>query len=160
MKVVIEVLAAPAMLSETCHAWMAFAIMTDATEVASSHIGEEDVGTEVDGLGRPFEPPASARKFAQIHRTLIMTSTSASFGIALLVTSEPTRAIRRTPGQVRAARTKDRTARSSSRRGSATEGLGLWDGLWRISLEAGSAQSAPAQRAQILLRTAAKLQKL
>jgi hypothetical protein len=56
---------------------------------------------------------------------LIMTRTSASFGIALLVTSEPTRAIRRTPGQVRAARTKDRTARSSSRRGSATEGLGL-----------------------------------
>jgi hypothetical protein len=70
MKVIIEVLAAPAMLSETCHAWMAFAIMTDATEVASSHIGEEDVGTEVDGLGRPFEPPASARKFAQIHRTV------------------------------------------------------------------------------------------
>ena len=34
MKVVIEVLAAPAMLGETCHAWMALAIMADATEVA------------------------------------------------------------------------------------------------------------------------------
>lgn len=42
MKVVIEVLAAPAMLGETCHAWMALAIMADATEVASSLIGEEE----------------------------------------------------------------------------------------------------------------------
>ena len=70
MKVVIEVLAAPAMLGETCHAWMALAIMADATEVASRHIGEEDVGAEVDGLSRPLEAPASARKFAQIHRTV------------------------------------------------------------------------------------------
>jgi hypothetical protein len=69
MKVVIEVLAAAAMLGETCHAWMALAIMADATEVASGHIGEEDVGTEVDGLSRPLEAAASARKFAQIHRT-------------------------------------------------------------------------------------------
>lgn len=70
MKVVIKVLAAPAMLGETCHAWMALAIMADATQVASRHIGEEDVGTEVDGLSGPLEAPASARKFAQIHRTI------------------------------------------------------------------------------------------
>ena len=70
MKVVIEVLAAPAMLGETCHARMALAIMADATQVASRHIGEEDVGTEVDGLSRPLEAPASARKFVQIHRTV------------------------------------------------------------------------------------------
>src|SRR5437870_8706789 len=70
MKVVIEVLAAPAMLGETCHAWMALAIMADATEVASSHIGEEDVGTEVDGLSSPLGAPPSARKFAQIHRAV------------------------------------------------------------------------------------------
>src|SRR6266516_5150572 len=70
MKVVIEVLAAPTMLGKTCHAWMALAIMTDATEVASSHVGKEDVGTEVDGLSRPLEAPASARKFAQIHRSV------------------------------------------------------------------------------------------
>src|SRR6266702_3814693 len=63
-------LAAPAMLGETCHAWMALAIMADAPEVASSHIGEEDVGTEIDGLSRPLEAPASARKFGQIHRTV------------------------------------------------------------------------------------------
>src|SRR5258708_5646353 len=131
MKVVIEVLAAPAMLGETCHAWMALAIMADATQVASRHIGEEDVGTEVDSLSGPLEAPASARKFVQI-------------------------AIRRTPGQVHAARTKERTARSSSRRGSTTEALGLWDGLRRISLDAGSAQSAPVQRAEILLRTGSK----
>src|SRR5439155_24590402 len=94
MKVVIEVLAAPAMLGETCHAWMALAIMADATEVASSHIGEEDVGTEVDGLSSALEAPANARKFAQIHRTIDRD------GIALLVTSEPMRAIRRTPVKV------------------------------------------------------------
>jgi hypothetical protein len=70
MKVVIEVLAAPAMLGEACHTWMALAVMTDATEVASSHIGEEDIGTEVDSLGRPLEASANACKFTQIHRTV------------------------------------------------------------------------------------------
>ena len=58
------------MLGETCHAWMTLAIMADATEVASSHIGEEDVGAEVDGLSRPLEAPANARKLTQIHRTV------------------------------------------------------------------------------------------
>jgi hypothetical protein len=53
MKVVIEVLAAPTMLGKTCYAWIALAIMADATEVASSHTGEEDVGAEVEGLSRP-----------------------------------------------------------------------------------------------------------
>jgi len=70
MNVVIEVLATPAVLGKTCYAWMALAIVTDATEVSSSHIGEEDVGTEIDGLGRSLEAPASARKFAQIHRVV------------------------------------------------------------------------------------------
>src|SRR5262249_18586090 len=70
MKVVVEVLAAPTMLGEACSAGMAFAIMADATEVPSSHIGEEDVGTEVDGLSRSLEAPTSARKFAQIHRAV------------------------------------------------------------------------------------------
>jgi len=70
MKVVIEVLAAPTMLGEACSAWMAFAIMANATEVPSGRIGEEDVGTEVDGLSRSFEAPTSTRKFAQIHGTV------------------------------------------------------------------------------------------
>src|SRR5262245_23199295 len=70
MKVVVEVLAAPAMLGEACSAGMAFAIMADATEVPSSHVGEEDVGAEVDGLSRSFEAPTSACKFAQIHRSV------------------------------------------------------------------------------------------
>jgi hypothetical protein len=56
------------MLGETCYAWMALAIMADATEVSPILIGEEDIGTEVDGLSSPLEAPASARKFAQIHR--------------------------------------------------------------------------------------------
>ena len=84
MKVVIEVLAAAAMLGETCHAWMALAIMADATEVASGHIGEEDVGTEVDGLGRPFEPPASARKNGRSKpRSLVPTISSPKARISM-----------------------------------------------------------------------------
>src|SRR5215510_9383262 len=113
------------MLSEACHAWMALPIMADATEVASSLIGEEDVGAEVDGLSRPLEAPTSARKFAQIHRTVDRDEDIGVFRNRLACHSEPMRAIRRTPAQVHAARTNDRTARSSSRRGSATEGLGL-----------------------------------
>jgi len=70
MKVVIEVLAAPAMLSATCHTRMALAIMADATKITTSYIGEEDVGAEVDGLSRSLEAPTSARKFAQIHRSV------------------------------------------------------------------------------------------
>ena len=67
MKVVIEVLAAPAMLGETCHAWMALAIMANAAEVTSIRVGEEDVGGEIDGLGLALEAPASAGKLAQVH---------------------------------------------------------------------------------------------
>jgi hypothetical protein len=70
MKVVIEVFEAPAMLGKASHARMALAILADATEVPSSHIGEEDIGAEIDGLSRPLEAPTSARKFAQIHRTV------------------------------------------------------------------------------------------
>jgi hypothetical protein len=55
--------------------------------------------------------------------------------------------MRRTPGHARAARTKERTASRSSRRGSATEGLGLWDGLRRISLDAGRAIGSGVARA-------------
>jgi hypothetical protein len=36
------------------YAWMALAIMADATEVPSSHIGEEDVGAEVHCLSSPL----------------------------------------------------------------------------------------------------------
>jgi hypothetical protein len=53
MKVVIEVLAAPPMLGETCHARMALAIMADAAEAAATHIGKKDVGAEVYGLADP-----------------------------------------------------------------------------------------------------------
>jgi hypothetical protein len=134
--------------------------MADATEVASSHIGEEDVGPPVDGLSRPLEAPPARASSARSIAPSIVTRTSASFGIALLVTSEPTRAIRRTPGQVHAASTNDRTARSSSRRGSATEGLGLWDKLRRMSLDAGLAQSAPLPRADIVLDRRQKSKRL
>jgi hypothetical protein len=58
------------MLGEACSAGMTFAIMANETEVPSGRIGEEDVGAEVDGLSGSFEAPTSARKFAQIHRTV------------------------------------------------------------------------------------------
>jgi hypothetical protein len=42
-------------------------IMADATEVAPTLVGEEDVGAEVDGLREALEAAASARQLSQIH---------------------------------------------------------------------------------------------
>ena len=70
MKVVVKVFPTPTMLGEACRAWMAFAIMADATKVPPSRISEEDVGTEVDGLSRSLKAPASTRKCSQIHHTV------------------------------------------------------------------------------------------
>jgi hypothetical protein len=64
LKIVVEVLAAPAILRETCHAWKALAIMADATDVAPTFVGKENIGAKVDGLSRPLEPPPSARQFS------------------------------------------------------------------------------------------------
>jgi hypothetical protein len=68
--VVVKVFSTSTMLSQARRTWMAFAIMADATKVPPSRIGEEDVGTEVDGLSRSLKASASARKFGQIHRTI------------------------------------------------------------------------------------------
>jgi hypothetical protein len=64
------VFALPAMLRNTRYAWTALAIMANATKVASSCIGEENVCAKIDGLSGSLETPASARKFAQIYRTV------------------------------------------------------------------------------------------
>jgi hypothetical protein len=138
MKVVIKVFPTPTMLGEACRTWMAFAIMADAAKVPPSRIGEEDVRTEVDGLSRPIRRrPARASSDRSVVLS-IATRISTSFGIALAVTSEPKSEIRCTPGQARAARTNECTARSSARRGSATEGEGPRGRLARILLHAGS----------------------
>jgi hypothetical protein len=63
VKVIVEVLAATAMLGKACHAWMTLAIMADASQIAASRISEEDVGAEVDGLSRSLRRrPARASK--------------------------------------------------------------------------------------------------
>jgi hypothetical protein len=41
MKVIVEMLTAPTMLGKARHAWMAVAIMANASEVAASRITEE-----------------------------------------------------------------------------------------------------------------------
>jgi hypothetical protein len=64
--------------------------------LASTRIGEEDVGAEVDGLSGPFETPASARKFVQIHRIIDRDEDIRVLRILLAVRSF-----------VRAARTRD-----------------------------------------------------
>jgi len=63
LKIVVEVLATAAILRDTCHAWKALAIMADATDVASIFVGKKNVGTKVDGLSNPLEPPPGARQF-------------------------------------------------------------------------------------------------
>jgi hypothetical protein len=124
MKVVVEVLAAAAVSRQTCDTWMALAIMTDATDVMPALVSKENVGAKVDGLSTTLEPPPKRANSANSIATSIVTSTSASFGIALVVVSDPKSAMRRTPGRLRAARTKEPTATSKNRRGSATEDVG------------------------------------
>ena len=70
MKVIVEVLAVPAMLGKAPHTRTALAIMADASEVAAACIGEKDVSTEIDGLSRTLEAPASTSKLGQIHRMI------------------------------------------------------------------------------------------
>jgi hypothetical protein len=119
MKVIVEVGAASAMPGEACHARMALAILADASEVTPSRISKEDVGAKVDGLSKPLEAPTSACKASQIRRII---DCHKDIGIFREVTSDPMSAIRSTPGQMRAARTKEqasekkRPARFSNRR--------------------------------------------
>ena len=70
MKVIVEVGATSAMLGKASHAGMALSIVTNAPEVTSSPISEEDVGAKIDGLSKSLEAPTSARKAGQIHRII------------------------------------------------------------------------------------------
>jgi hypothetical protein len=63
LKIVVEVLATAAILREACRAWKALAIMADPTDVAPIFVGKKNVGTKVDGLSNPLEPPPGARQF-------------------------------------------------------------------------------------------------
>ena len=64
MKIVVEMLAAAAILRETRHAWKALAIMTDATDVAHHRWSKKNVGAKVDGLSKPLKSPTSTRQFS------------------------------------------------------------------------------------------------
>ena len=99
----------------------------------------------INGLGSVKQPrlPRAAPSTSSAAPSIV-TSTSASFGINLVVVSEPRSPICRTPGQSRAERTKERTARSKCRRGSATEGVG--DRLYFIWLAVASVTRSPRRR--------------
>jgi hypothetical protein len=99
--------------------------MADTAKVAVGRIGEEDVSAQINCLRGPLKTSAGASQFAQLHLGIDRDRTSMSLGIALAVTMEPMSETRRTPEQASAARTKESTASSSGRRGSATEGEGL-----------------------------------
>jgi len=70
MQIVVEMFRLPAMLGEACGAWMALAIVADATEIASRRICQKNVSPKVDGLGRPHKAPAYARQSIQIHHPI------------------------------------------------------------------------------------------
>jgi hypothetical protein len=70
MKIVVKMVPLPAMLGLAENAWMALAIMADATKVAVSRIGEEDVSAKIDSLGAPHKTPTSACQFGQLHGTI------------------------------------------------------------------------------------------
>jgi hypothetical protein len=67
MKIVIEVFTAAAMLGEAGSARAALAVMADATEVATTIVGSEYIGAEVNRLGVALEAAARARQLSQVH---------------------------------------------------------------------------------------------
>src|SRR5262249_29606870 len=137
MKIVVKMVPLPAMLGVAENPWMAFAIMADATEVTPRRIGEEDVSAKIDSLALAQRRRPERASLVKSIAASIVTRTSTSLGIALAVRMEPRSEIRCTPGQARAASTKARTASSSGRRGSATEGEGARGWLRRFLFEAG-----------------------
>jgi hypothetical protein len=92
------------------YSWVALPVMANAPDVTTRLVGKEHVATEIDGLPRTLETAANPSKGARSMSASMDTSTSASFGMGLSVTSEPTSAIRRTPGHELAARTNASTA--------------------------------------------------
>lgn len=70
LKVVVEVLAITAVSRMTCHAWVAFAIMADATNVAPDFIGKENIGAKVECLSNTLEPSCSASQSSQFYRAI------------------------------------------------------------------------------------------
>lgn len=68
VKVVVEVLAATAMLRPAVSPRVALAIMADAPDVVPGLVGKEDVGAEICALALALEAAASARKRCKVHR--------------------------------------------------------------------------------------------
>lgn len=58
VKIVVEMLATAAALRPAGHPRVALPVVTDAADVASVLIGEEDVGAEIDALALALEAPA------------------------------------------------------------------------------------------------------
>ena len=117
--------AAPAVLREATCAWVALAVVAEATYVVAVLVGQKDVGAEIDRLSKPLSRRPSRAKCARsCIVSSIVTSTSASFGIGFAVASEPTSAMRKTPGMLRAARTNAGKTTSRGLRDSAIAAAG------------------------------------
>ena len=71
MQVVVKMFAAPAVRCEATHAWMALAVVADATYVVAVLVGQKDVGAEIDRLSEAFEPSSSPGQVREImHRVV------------------------------------------------------------------------------------------
>ena len=71
MQVVVEMLSATAVLREATRAWMALAVVADATDVVAVLVGQKDVGAEIDRLSEAFEPSSSPSQMREImHRVV------------------------------------------------------------------------------------------
>jgi hypothetical protein len=112
LQIVIEVLPQAAAECAASDAREAFAIVADAPQVAPRLVGKEDVCPQVDPLRCALQASAEAGEGPRSMAASMVTSTSASFGTGFSVASEPIRAIRRTLGSERPARTNASTAPS------------------------------------------------
>jgi hypothetical protein len=87
-------------------------VVADAPKVVVRSIGKEDVGAQIDSLRRALEAPTEAGKRREVHGGVDGDEHVGVLRTGLSVASEPSRAIRRIPGDDLAARTKASTALS------------------------------------------------
>jgi hypothetical protein len=106
LEIVVEVLSQAAAERSAGRTWVALAIVTDTPRGAVGCIGKENVGARVDRLRGALE----ARKRTKICRGVDREENIGIFRNGFVGCREPSRAIRRTPGVVRTARTNASTA--------------------------------------------------
>ena len=112
LEIVVEVPAQAAAEPSAGHTWAALALVADSAHVAPRRVGQEDVGPMLTVCAVPWRRRPRRARGSRSMAASMVTSTSASFGTGLSVASEPSRAIRKTPGVDCAARTNASTALS------------------------------------------------